>query len=71
MKEKILVSRDDNDKKAKEKLALTYLLKYIKELQVHFNLSDDSLRQVVYRTLSTIKCKNSINKVIDMIKSFW
>ena len=71
MKEKILASCKNNENQTKEKLALNYLLKYLKELQIHLNLSDKSLRQVIYKALSTIKCKNSVNKILDMLKSFW
>ncbi len=71
MKEKIITSKSASPNSTKEKLALHYLSKYIKELQLHFNLSDESLKQIVYKASTTIKGKNTINKIVDMIKSFW
>ena len=71
MKEKILISHKNNKDKAKERLALNYLLKYLKDLQLHFNLSDESIKQIIIKASATIKSKNPINKILDMLKSFW
>lgn len=71
MKEDIKVSKNNIDNKVQEKLALSYLSKYINELQIHFNLSDESLKHVMQKATSSIKHQNSMNKFLDMLKSFW
>ncbi|MBE7705857.1 MAG: hypothetical protein E7Z91_01240 [Cyanobacteria bacterium SIG30] len=71
MKEKIYFIDKCSGKTEQERLALSYLTKYMKELQVHFNLSGDSLKRIAIKATSSIKSKSSMNKILNMLKSLW
>lgn len=68
MREKILNSVNQQEKRAHEKLAQHYFSKYAKELQVHFNLSDCTLKRIISRASSNLKCENWLQKFFGNIK---
>ncbi|GBF22813.1 hypothetical protein tpqmel_0217 [Candidatus Gastranaerophilus sp. (ex Termes propinquus)] len=50
------------------KKAQVYLQKYVRELQLHFDLSDSNLKKIIAQTHNGIKSKNPIQNLIDMIR---
>lgn len=51
-----------------KKKAQGYLQKYVRELQLHFNLSDSNLKKILADTSAGIKVKNPIQNWFDMIR---
>lgn len=50
------------------KKAQIYLQKYIRELQLHFDLSDKHLKKILAQTQAGIKIKNPIQIWLNMLK---
>lgn len=49
--------------------AQVYLQKYIRELQLHFDLSDKHLKKILAQTQASIKIKHPIQIWLNMLKS--
>lgn len=47
----------------------TYIKKYVQELQMHFDISDDELSKILANILTDIKSKNPSRSWWDVIKS--
>jgi hypothetical protein len=50
-----------------QKKAQNYLLRYIRELQIHFNLSDEATSKILAKVRSTVKPKSSIQNWFNML----
>ncbi len=68
MKENILNAKA-NPQNERQKLAQQYLSRYVKELQLHFTLSDKELKKVILRAGASIKTENSVNNLLNVVKS--
>lgn len=49
----------------------TYILSYIKELQRHFDVTDDIMLEIIKKVYKQLSPKGFIQKTISMIKSFY
>lgn len=67
MKENIL-NAQGSPQHERQKLAQQYLSRYVKELQLHFTLSDKELKKVILKAGSLIKTENSVNNLLNMLK---
>ena len=47
-----------------------YILRYLEELKMHFNLSDKEMREILHQAHWEIRVKNPVKNLIYMIKSF-
>ena len=70
MRENTPLINNKNNQKAKEKLAENYLAKYLTELKMHFNFSDNQLKRIIFRVYNSLKLDKPLNKIINMIKFF-
>lgn len=48
-----------------------YIKKYVKELQRHFDMSDNKIRMVLYRVYKELAPWSFIKKTVYMVKSFY
>lgn len=46
-----------------------YLLKYIDELKLHFDVEQEDLEKILYECYKSIKAPTTVMKIIDMVKS--
>ena len=53
----------------KEKRVKEYINKYIKELQRHFDVSDNKMRSIIYKVYKDLSPFNLIKSWIYMVKS--
>lgn len=66
--------QNDNKDFLTEVKVKKYINNYLKELQRHFDLSDDRMRVILYRVCRDFSFLNSLTKImkkwLDMLKSF-
>jgi len=63
------INKIDNKEILYHKKAQSYLLKYVRELQLHFDLSDKNLKKIINDTNACIKSPSPIQKFFNMLKS--
>ena len=58
-----------NERTFEELKVQEYIIKYVRELQRHFDMPDKTVRLVLMRVCKELKPKNLIKKMVCMIKS--